>query len=57
MLIRDSAATCLSASSVENQSLMRFSAGTTLVYLAEWMCKFNGVVAVLRQLSAQANVI
>jgi len=25
-----------------------------LVYLAEWMCKFNVLVAVLRQLSAQA---
>ena len=28
-----------------------------LVYLAEWMCKFNVLVVVLRQLSAQANLI
>ena len=27
-----------------------------LVYLAEWMCKFNVLVVVLQQLSVQANL-
>jgi len=28
-----------------------------LVYLAEWMCKFNVLVVALRQLSVQTNLI
>jgi hypothetical protein len=42
-----------SAPSVDRTPRIR----SDLVYLAEWMCKFNVVEMMLRQLSARANHI